>query len=644
VYLANATEKVHLNSFWGWIRSGDGVVVWVLVVGALVASGKETRKGLVNMYAGKRQEDGRQSAANSESRIRRGSGPACEFVDHRREGITHRELQALANDGPGTRQLKVYQDMVGNNLKVQQLAQLQSIANNRSAQAKPAYPIERKSSMAMAGAGSKAIVQRVSINLQPADGVIKKLLKYAKEELGVNDTLFESVEAAREHVLGKTENIYLFGHGGYSAVDVEEHDLFAGINMDGLADALFANVAFPKDYTGTIYLIGCKTDSLLGGLKAKLDLKTQQDLKIRGTTETLQTGEDGEIRLRDQPGSETEVKRREVADMQRYFYQPLITLKNARRDVLQEVQRATSFGEKRDAMIKAHGQRKTVDNGLIAIRNGLERLKYATSPKLLGKKNGLKSIEEVYATAKVAQDKIQQCVVEFLDLHEKVPLPENASVVEGKILQKLVAVLTEDRKYLGEQVSITALLVGVNDEPDLLQTSPFRLDQTVDVIGANRVKNLKNSRIRFSAVTEQIQGWTQTALQRTLLWKEINAELTDPQQDWSDDRVAQAMGTKLKKLSSYLGVLHRIQVGRNSPEQLYASANKETRRKLDIHYDFNAKKAKFNRLLEREKPENFIGEALDLCDEMQAIFNRLLVEVATESSIDTGSRWGFGFF
>lgn len=512
-----------------------------------------------------------------------------------------------------------------------------------TAQSMPADQIRGHKSIATAHAGGNEIAQRVSINLQPADNVIKKLLKYANEKLGVNDQLFDSVEAAQGRVLGKTENIYLFGHGGYSGVEIEEHDLFAGINMGNLATNLHDNITFPEEYTGTIFLIGCKTDSLLSSLKSQLDTKTGKNLNIRGTTETLQTGKDGEIGLRDQPGTEAEVRRREIADIQRYFYQPLITLRNSRREVLNELGRADDFEKKKAAISIAFAQRKIVDSRLDAIRTGLERLKGTTSPKLLGKKSGLQSIEEVYAKSKEAQNKIQQCLVQFLDLHEKKPLPQNGPQLEAEIIQKLTTVLSEDRRYLTEQIDVTALLVGINDEPDMLLTQAFSLEQMVDVTGAREVKNLKNARIGFNAVTEQIQGWTQTALKRTLLWKEINAELTDPQQNWSNDEVANRMKARINKLSTYLAVLHRIQVAQNSPDQLYESANQATRRKLDLDPDFTKKRSTFNSLLEHEKPESFIGAALDLCDQMHDITNRLMVEAATETSSELGSGL-FGLF
>jgi hypothetical protein len=567
----------------------------------------------MSTYTSQTEKDKNLSVSTNTSQEFAGGETTSAVVDNRPVAIAQQQLQTMASKSP----------------HVVKNTQLQAAIGKSNAATQPFT-------------NSNKVAQRVSINLQPADPVIKKLLKYTKEKLGVNDQVLESIESAENYIPGKTENIYLFGHGGYSGVDIEEHDLFAGTNMQNLAAGLHANIAFPEGYTGTIYLIGCKTDTLLSSFKTQLDQLTGKSLNIKGTTETLQTGTDDDISLRDQPGTESEVKRREIADIQRYFYRHLIELRNLRGTALKGVKEADDFEKKKTAIMAAYKQKNIVDDRLNATRSALEKLKNVTSIKLLGKKSGIKSMEEIFAQSKQAQNQIEGYLMEFLDLYEKKPLPDNASDLERQIVQKLTNTLKEDQSQLSEQVAVTAMMVQINDEPDLLGTTAFSLDQMVDVTGAKRVKHLKDSQIQFNSVTDQIQGWTQTALKRTLLWKEINTELANPQQDWSKGEIATAMNLKIKKLGTYLSVLHRIHISQTSPDLLYESANKDTRRKLDIDYDFSVKKNTFIRLLEREKPESFISSALELCNQMHDIYNRLTVEAATETSSTLDTGWPFG--
>ncbi|MFT5779241.1 MAG: hypothetical protein ACI837_002198, partial [Crocinitomicaceae bacterium] len=260
-------------------------------------------------------------------------------------------------------------------------ALVQSKANNQT---------NKKDSTSSSSNEANKMVQRVSINLQPADNVITALVKYAREQLGVSDVMFNSIGAAHGRVLGPAENIYLFGHGGYSAAEVEEHDRFGSISMPDLATGLNSNFTFPENYTGTIYLVGCKTDSLLGTLKPNLDHLTGQNISIKGTTETVQTGEDEAMRLRDQPTTESEVKRRETADIQRFFYQHLIRLRNLRTTALGEIRAANDFEAKKVAIFGAYQQKGAVDGLLNGVREGLQRLRGTTSIRLKGKISGLK--------------------------------------------------------------------------------------------------------------------------------------------------------------------------------------------------------------------------------------------------------------
>jgi hypothetical protein len=157
-----------------------------------------------------------------------------------------------------------------------------------------------------------------------------------------------------------------------------------------------------------------------------------------------------------------------------------------------------------------------------------------------------------------------------------------------------------------------------------------------DVADVRKKKNFRAYEDAMFAVYNQIKGWTQTALKRTALWNELFTEMTAPEKDWSDNGVAREMMAKASQLRPYLAPLHQMQVGRNSPDLLYESANEATRRKLDLDADFTRKKNTFNRLLQSESPAAFVSQAPELCNQMGDIARRLTVEAATESSEPQG--------
>lgn len=103
----------------------------------------------MNTYAAKTHENAvpnhsqnSQSIGNTVSRAQKSDFPSFSFTDNRSETVAQRKLQEMANTSRQVSQLRVFQDVADNGTKVNQVVQLQRIANHHFVQQQ--LPIQRK--------------------------------------------------------------------------------------------------------------------------------------------------------------------------------------------------------------------------------------------------------------------------------------------------------------------------------------------------------------------------------------------------------------------------------------------------------------------------------------------------------------------
>ena len=327
-------------------------------------------------------------------------------------------------------------------------------------------------------------VQRLAVNLQNEDDVVNKLVSYAQQTLGMNDQVVDSI-AAGAKTLGSHENIYLFGHGGSSQIDLEENDLFARINMVDLAQSMNEHLIFPEDYDGCIYLIGCHTNSLINELKSQLDELSGKNLDIRGTYEKLQTTDNDEIVHRNPSESPEEESMRAHADLLRSYYPKLISLRNMRRFGRRALLDATKVEDKEgigDAFIVAYEQNKIIKAEFQKINLVIDRLKGAMAPKLKGRLSGFESIHNVYKTAGETQSTITANFLKYLEKHEANKAKqqeerENLDEFDVALALETAALMNVEYDGLSMEVQVTAIMIQAHDSPDVMKSKPFALDQ-----------------------------------------------------------------------------------------------------------------------------------------------------------------------
>lgn len=323
----------------------------------------------------------------------------------------------------------------------------------------------------MSPPSQRGIIQRVGVNLQSYDPVVKKLIAYSKNTLGITDPVFSSLEAAARTVK-RTENLYLYGHGGNSSIDLEEHDLFARINMQNLANDIAENINFPKDYVGSIYLIGCKTISLVSALKTGLKLRTGLNIKVRGTTELLQTTKTGGMVVRDQTKDSVTIKSRESNDMQRHFYDTLRQLRNMRRDAIETLRNPVNL---KAGIIKILEQEEFIDATLKTVDEALEKLAGASTPTLLGRKEGLETVQEAFQDAKKIRNDLKEKMKEFFALDKEME-EEDRKNRHRSIANGLRSLLIPNKNEINDTILVWGIVVNSFDDPDVLKSTPFTLD------------------------------------------------------------------------------------------------------------------------------------------------------------------------
>ena len=329
-------------------------------------------------------------------------------------------------------------------------------------------------------------IQRLAVNLQNDDEVVKKLVTYAQQKLGMNDQVVDSM-AIGAKTLGTNENIYLFGHGGSSRIDMEHNDLFARIDMQNLAQLMHQHLVFPKDYAGTIYLIGCHTSSLINALKGQLDELTGRNLDIRGTYEKLQTTDDDVIVHRDPSESTKEENMRAHADLLRSYYHKLIQLRSMRlagRKALLDAASASNKEKVGDALLAVNGQNTYIKTELQKIEQAIGLLKDAIAPKLKGRLSGFNSVYEVFNNATKTQTAIKNNLLLYLDRHEankakKEAERENLDEFDVGLALSTAELMKKEYKSLNEEVQVTAILIETYDSPDVMHSKPFDLGQMV---------------------------------------------------------------------------------------------------------------------------------------------------------------------
>lgn len=322
------------------------------------------------------------------------------------------------------------------------------------------------------------VIQRVAVKLQPQDSVVKELVTYARKNLSVDRRVHDSLTDARKTV-GPRENVFLFGHGGNSRVDLEEHDMFGGKTVPQLADEIAENLNFADRYNGTIFLIGCKTASVVSALKAALRERTGQKIRVQGTTELLQTTSDGTIVQRDPPQGPDATRMRESIDMQRHFYPSLVQLKNQQRATIQALRRARTTAEKRAAAFEIIDQDALVTQNLGAIDNGLALLADTERPALVGRREGLAEARESFAKARTGRAALVGLLEQLLALHPRDRPADQPQPDDAAIIAQIVALLQPNVSELSDAAQVWALLIGVHDEPDVLETKPFDLRMMV---------------------------------------------------------------------------------------------------------------------------------------------------------------------
>jgi len=96
----------------------------------------------MHAHANKTQENKSQSVSVASIQMHNGSESAFQFVDNRPEAIAQRKLQEMANNSPRTMQLRAYREMVNKSPQTKHTSQLQTMADNQSAQHK--QPIQKK--------------------------------------------------------------------------------------------------------------------------------------------------------------------------------------------------------------------------------------------------------------------------------------------------------------------------------------------------------------------------------------------------------------------------------------------------------------------------------------------------------------------
>lgn len=308
----------------------------------------------------------------------------------------------------------------------------------------------------------------MSVSLQPDDDVIQQIVAYSQETLHLDEPVAPGVPPQGQ--VGTAENIYLYGHGGTSAINVEDNDRFGRRSVGQLTAMLAPHI--PADYTGTIFLIGCTTQPIVAGLRGALQNATGQQLEIRGTPEKLQTTGDGGIVLRRAPANDEVASMRESVDMGRRYYRRIIGLRKALGDSRQALGAAGDMPARQQAVLQVIVALEQLKEMNQEIRTGLEQLgPDDLPPKLEGRRNGLQGVRDNLASVGGQQEQL----IDLLD--EWMPLRLNnenfGTVQELQLITAMRANLQQARQTLNEHIQVLAVLTNVADE--VLQGVPFQL-------------------------------------------------------------------------------------------------------------------------------------------------------------------------
>lgn len=230
------------------------------------------------------------------------------------------------------------------------------------------------------------------MNLQPNDSVIQKIAAYSGRVLGIDEEVFSEFPNDQGAV-GTTENIYLYGHGGTSRVDVETHDQFARLGVERLREMLAPII--PADYEGTIYLVGCTTQPLVAGLASGLASDTDQDVRVLGTPEKLEVWQ-GEVALRRQPKDTQEEVLRSSLDLQRPYFFKLHRLLKELKTADTQLAAATSMKQRMTGMLALMTALETLKATHQEMAKGLQILgSDELPPKVEGRRDGLQAVQRI---------------------------------------------------------------------------------------------------------------------------------------------------------------------------------------------------------------------------------------------------------
>lgn len=248
-----------------------------------------------------------------------------------------------------------------------------------------------------------ALIQRVGINLQPTDKTVQKLVSPTiLGKLGISDVpkTLDSFSTTTKYKIGKTENIYVFGHGGESDVLMEEHNLIGNFHAGDLAMQLADIINFPNGYKGSVYLVGCKTDSLIDSLEKQLKAKTMLDIKVMGTVEILEISKNMDITVREPAKTTEEIEAYAYKDYLYKFKDIAVDETNAYKKIFETTGKINYSNPKTIEKLVTLIRKRTVrindlykiteDDGLSLELEGLDK---TLSPKLQGK---LKAFNEVF--------------------------------------------------------------------------------------------------------------------------------------------------------------------------------------------------------------------------------------------------------
>jgi hypothetical protein len=266
--------------------------------------------------------------------------------------------------------------------------------------------------------------------------------------------------------------------------------------MAALAKDIHTHIKFPLGYRGRIYLIGCKTASVVSDLKHRLDQKTGLNLDVRGTTELLQTTHEGGIVLRDPPKNGKMIGMRQNIDLQRSYCATLVRLRDLRWQAclkLEAIRGQLGISGMTAAVVLLLDQQELCKESLGAINTGLQQLASARDITLVGRRKGLESVRDAFLEADGITKTVMDALEILIDYVKGLRSDEDVRPVVGDLIEAL----RENWLVLNTRIDVWVLMIQTHDEPDLLKSKPFHLHSMIGPKRPSKSQRRRQRRERY---------------------------------------------------------------------------------------------------------------------------------------------------